>query len=83
MLIKYDYTDGGCDWYEGIIVTFNCISGKYGVFFPSDNTSEEFSLNEEGFVINDIKVTHFNTISPDIDHNCVDLITILYVPDNI
>ena len=51
--VKYDDTDGGCDWYEGIIVTFNCISGKYGVFFPSDNTSEEFSLNEEGFVIID------------------------------
>ena len=43
--VKYDSTDGGFDWYEGIIVTFNCISGKYIVFFPSDNTSEEFSLN--------------------------------------
>ena len=34
----------------GITITFN---GKYGVFFPSDNTSEEFSLNEEEFIIID------------------------------
>ena len=51
--VKYDDTDCGCDWYEGIIVTFNCISGKYGVFFPCDNKTEELSLNEEGFVIID------------------------------
>ena len=50
--VKYENLDNSSDWYEGII-TFNCTTGKYGVFFPCDNKTEEFFLNEEGFMIID------------------------------
>ena len=50
--VKYE-EDGGCQWFQGVITSFNCMTGKYAVFFPSDKTSEEFSLDEDGFMLID------------------------------
>ena len=33
-------------------MSFNCMTGKYAVFFPSDKVSEE-SLDEDGFMMID------------------------------
>ena len=46
--VKYDDQDGCSKWYQGLITSFNCMTGKYSVFFPSDKTSEEFALDEDG-----------------------------------
>ena len=51
--VKYENMDNGSDWYEGIIASFNCMTGMYGVFFPCDSKTEEFFLDEEEFVILD------------------------------
>ena len=39
-----DHTE---EWYEGIIATYNIITGKYGIYFPSDNETVESTLDDE------------------------------------
>ena len=54
--VKYDITTSGhisTEWYECIITTYNCMTGKYGIFFPCDGVTEEFALNDDGFNIID------------------------------
>ena len=36
---------------EAVIASFNCMTAKYAVYFPSDRKTEEFSLDEDGFII--------------------------------
>ena len=50
--VKYE-EDGGCQSFQGVIISYNCMTGKYAVFFPSDKTSEEFSIDEDGFMVID------------------------------
>ena len=35
------------EWYEGIIATYNILSGKYGIYFPTDNETVETSLEDD------------------------------------
>lgn len=49
---KMKFDEGGEDvWYEGIISSYNVISGKYGIYFPSDDQTEEASLDDEDLEI--------------------------------
>ena len=50
--VKYD-ENGSFQWYKGVITSFNSMTGKYVVFFPSDKTTEEFCLDEDGFMVID------------------------------
>ena len=47
--VKYDIADNGdTEWFEGIITTYNCMTGKYGVFFPCDGKTEDgITLSDE------------------------------------
>ena len=41
---------GGCEgevWYEGNISSYNILSGKYSVDFPSDGQTEKASFDDE------------------------------------
>ena len=54
--VKYDINKSGCpasQWYEGIITSYNCMTGKYSVYFSCDGVTDEFTLNEDGFNIID------------------------------
>ena len=44
MLFTVD--DHSDEWYEGIIATYNVLSGKYGVYFPADNETVETTLED-------------------------------------
>ena len=35
------------EWCEGIIATYNILSGKYGIYFPADNETVETSLEDD------------------------------------
>ena len=35
------------DWYEGIVVTYNILSGKYGIYFPADNETVETNREDD------------------------------------
>ena len=51
MLFTVD--DHSDEWYEGIIATYNVLSGKYGVYFPADNETVEttFEDNDLEFIV--------------------------------
>ena len=34
------------EWFDGVIVSYNGISGQYGVFFPCDGETVELSLDD-------------------------------------
>ena len=40
-------------WYEGIISSYNVITGKYSVYFLYDRVTEEASYNDEDMEIID------------------------------
>ena len=50
MMMRMDAPSG---IHQGLITSFNCMTGKYAVFFHSDKTSEEFALDEDRFMILD------------------------------
>lgn len=45
--------ESGTKWYEGIISSYNVITGKYGVYFPCDGQTEETSFNDNDMEIID------------------------------
>ena len=40
-------------WYEGIISSYNVITGKYSVYFPYDRVTEEVSYDDKDMEIID------------------------------
>lgn len=40
------------EWYEGVVSSYNVITGKYSIYFPSDGQTEEASFYEDVEIIN-------------------------------
>ena len=36
----------GEEWYEGMISSYNVITGKFSIYFPSDGQTEEASFDD-------------------------------------
>ena len=51
--MKFEDEQGEDKWYEGVVSSYNVITGKYGVFFPSDGTTEETSYDDGDFELMD------------------------------
>ena len=47
--MKFDDGHGGDKWYEGVVSSYNVITGKYALFFPCDGTTEETSFDDGDF----------------------------------
>ena len=48
--MKFDDGQGEDKWYyEGVVSSYNVITGKYGVYFPCDGTTEETSYDDGDF----------------------------------
>lgn len=45
--------DGVEEWYEGMVSSYNMITGKYGVYFPCDGQTEEASFDDDDLQIID------------------------------
>ena len=45
--MKFDNEKGQVQWYDGIIVSYNGQTRKYGVFFPCDQQTVETYLDDE------------------------------------
>ena len=35
------------EWYEGVISSYNGLTGKYGLYFPCDGKTEDASFDDE------------------------------------
>ncbi len=44
---------GKDEWFDGVIATYNGISGKYGVFFPCDGETVEMSIDDHDLKLMD------------------------------
>ena len=42
--MKFDDGKGQEQWYEGVISSYNMITGKHSIYFPSDGLTEKASL---------------------------------------
>ena len=49
--MKFDDGKGQEQWYEGVISSYNMITGKYSIYFPSDGLTEKASFNDEDMEI--------------------------------
>ena len=45
--MRFDNEEGQEEWYEGVISSYNMITGKYGIYFPCDGLSEEASFDDD------------------------------------
>ena len=50
--MKFD-NKGEEKWYEGVVSSYNVITGKYGIYFPCDGTTEETSYDDADLVVMD------------------------------
>ena len=44
--MKFETTSGE-EWYEGVISSYNGLTGKFGIYFPCDGKTEDTSLDDE------------------------------------
>ena len=51
--MRFDNEEGQEEWYEGVISSYNMITGKYGIYFPCDGTTEEASFDDDDLEIMD------------------------------
>ena len=51
--MKFNDGEGEDQWYEGVVSSYNVITGKYGVYFPLDGTTEETSYADGDFELMD------------------------------
>ena len=52
--MRFEDEEGEETWYNGIIASYNGITGKYGIYFPCDGQVEEASFEDNDMeVIND------------------------------
>ena len=51
--MKFNDGEGEDQWYEGVVSSYNVITGKYGVYFPCDGTTEETSYADGDFELMD------------------------------
>ena len=51
--MKFEVEDGKESWFEGVVSSYNVLSGKYAVYFPSDGVTEEVSFSDEDFEVMD------------------------------
>ena len=49
--MKFSDTKGKLKWYEGVIVSYNGITKKYGIYFPCDEQTVDTDLNDEDLEI--------------------------------
>ena len=45
--MRFEDKSGEEQWYEGIISSYNMITGKYGIYFPCDGQTEEASFHDD------------------------------------
>ena len=45
--VKYEFSGGHCEWFEGVVTTYNCMTAKYCVYFPFDKKQKNFPLDIE------------------------------------
>ena len=45
--MKFEDTKGKPKWYEGVIVSYNGMTKKYGIYFPCDKQTVETSLADD------------------------------------
>ena len=45
--MKFEDEEGVGQWYEGVVSSYNTITGKYGVYFPCDGQTEEASFDDD------------------------------------
>ena len=45
--MKFEGTKGKPKWYEGVIVSYNGMTKKYGIYFPCDKQTVETSLADD------------------------------------
>ncbi len=43
--------DGKDEWYEGVVSSYDIITGRYSIYFPSDGPSEQAYLDDEDMEI--------------------------------
>ena len=54
MKIKFQITDTDTEeTFEGVIASYNGMTGKFGVYFPSDGETVDVSLSDEDLEIID------------------------------
>ncbi len=52
--VKFFVKESGKDeWFDGVIATYNCIFGKYGVIFPCDGETVEMSIDDHDLKLMD------------------------------
>ena len=39
------------EWYEGVVSSYSVITGKFSIYFPSDEQTEEASFDDEDLEI--------------------------------
>ena len=44
--MRFNDDTGEEKWYHGIVSSYNVITGKYGIYFPCDETTEETSFDD-------------------------------------
>ena len=49
--MKFQGKKGEEEWYEGVVSSYNVITGKYSIYFPSDGQTEEASFDDEDLEI--------------------------------
>ena len=45
--MRFETESGKEEWYEGVISSYNGLTGKYGLYFPCDGKTEDASFNDE------------------------------------
>ena len=45
--------NGEESWFEGVVSSYNVLSGKYAIYFPSDGVTEEVSFDDRDFEVMD------------------------------
>ena len=51
--MKFESPSGQDEWYDGIICSYNGMTGKYGIYFPCDDQTEEASFDDDDMEIID------------------------------
>ena len=51
--MKFNDGEGEDQWYEGVVSSYNVITGKYSVYFPCDGATEETSYADGDFELMD------------------------------
>ena len=45
--MRFESESGKEEWYEGVISSYNGLTGKFGLYFPCDGKTEDASFDDE------------------------------------